>query len=186
MGFEYTVSTIFLVPTLKIDRENLRGNNFINAFIKDAMKEVSYDNAVYLVFAPKNIDRFKDFVDGEYERTQQIIEDYDYNLENKSFVVLVYSLDPRFDSDFDLIKRGKYSKTSKEFQEQFPKVVTNVQNGRQMDQLALSYHIFNKTEDLKKFWEEKIFLEFAPEMEVWEGFDEQKETLTEDKLKQLI
>lgn len=170
-----------MVPTLKIDRDRLRDNGFINAYMKDGRKDVQYENAAYLLFHPKDLDKFKEFLDDEYERTKSIIDDYDYE---NGFVVLVYTLNPKFKKDFDFVKAGKYSKTSKEFQSQFPRVIKIKKNGLHKDEVSLQYRVFNKTEDLKKYWEEKIGIEFDDSMEVWQGFIDDRETLFIDKLKE--
>src|SRR5687768_1231380 len=108
MELKKTSTSIFIVPTLKIDKNKLRENNFINAYIKDVKKEVQYENAAYLLFKPEDFDDFKDFVDDEYDRTPHIIDDYDYD---GGFVVLVYTLNPKYMNDFELVKKGRYSKT---------------------------------------------------------------------------
>ena len=162
MNLEKTITSIFMVPTLKIPKEQLLKNNFINGYIKDLNRDVQYENAVYLLFKPENIDIFREFVDSEYERTQSLIDDYNYD--NKH-IVLVYQLDNNFKNDFELIKQGKYSKTSKEFQNLFP------------EKLTLQYRIFNKTEDLLKYWEEILDVQFKEEYELWYKFKEESETL---------
>ena len=178
-----TSTSIFIVPTLKIDRNKLRDNNFINAYIRDIKKEVQYENAAYLLFKPEDFEDFNDFVDGEYDRTPNIIDDYDYD---GGFIVLVYTLNPKYMEDFNLIKKGRYSKTSEEFQELFPKVIKVIKNGLHKDEVSLQHRIFNKSEDLKEYWESKIAIDFNNEMEVWEGFDEKHETLDIDKIRELI
>jgi hypothetical protein len=177
-----TISSIFIVPTLKIDREELKKNSFINAYIKDGAREIQYNNAVYLVFKPDNIDSFRSFLDNEYERTKQIIDDYDYE---DGLVVLVYELDLKYKQDFELIKLSQYSKTSQEFQDLFPKVVKIMQGTLYKDEVSLQYRIFNKTEDLVKFWEDLLDVTFNKEQEVWSWFDEDNETLNLNKIKQL-
>jgi hypothetical protein len=181
MELKKTITSIFMVPTLKIDRDRLRDNGFINAYMKDGRKDVQYENAAYLLFHPKDLDKFKEFLDDEYERTKSIIDDYDYE---NGFVVLVYTLNPKFKKDFDFVKSGKYSKTSKEFQAEFPRVIKIKKNGLHKDEVSLQYRVFNKTEDLKKYWEEKIGIEFDDSMEVWQGFIDERETLFIDKLKE--
>lgn len=181
MELKKTITSIFMVPTLKIDREKLKGNDFLNAYIKDGKKDVQYKNAIYLVFHPKDLDKFKVFLDEEYERTKSIIDDYDYE---GGFVVLVYELNKKFNKDFGLVKMGRYSKTSPEFQDLFPKVVKLKTNGIQKDEISLQYRIFNQTEDLREYWEEKLGVEFDDSMEVWQGFIEENETLIIDKLKE--
>jgi len=178
-----TISTIFLVPPLRINRDDLKRNNFINAFVSDKNKEVNYTDCCLLLFKPDKPEVFKDFVDGEYERTLSIIDDYDYG----KFTVLVYTLNDYFKKDFELIKQGKYSKCSDEFKEQFPKVIKVMSsNGLFKEEVTLQYRIFNKTEDLQKYWEDKIGVNFKDEYEVWSKFSLEEETLDIEKLKELI
>jgi hypothetical protein len=181
MKLEKTITSIFMVPTLKIGREKLIDNNLINAYIKDAGKDVQYKNAVYLLFHPKNLDKFRLFLDDEYERTKSIIDDYDYD---GGFVVVVYELDKKFNKDFSLIKQGKYSKTSKAFQALFPKIVKVKRGDYNRDEISLQYRIFNQTEDLREYWEDKLGVEFDDDMEVWQGWIEENEILFIDKLKE--
>lgn len=180
MSEKKTITSIFFVPTLKIGRERLLANEFFNGYIKDAMKEVQYENCVYLVFKPKNLEKFQLFLQDEMTRTSNLIEDYDYG---KGYIVLVYKLDTKYLNDFQKVKNGKYSKTSKAFQELFPKTVKVVKGGLQHDDISLQYRIFNKTEDLKQFWEEKLAIDFPEDLELWSIFDEENETLTPEKLK---
>lgn len=181
MELKKTITSIFMVPTLKIGKEKLTENNFINAYSKDASKDVQYNNAVYLLFHPKNLDKFREFLDDQYEKTKSIIDDYDYE---GGFVVVVYQLDKKFSKDFNLIKQGKYSKTSREFQALFPKIVKIKKNGRQKDEISLQYRVFNQTEDLRQYWEDKLDVQFDDDMEVWQGWIEEKEILFIDKLKE--
>lgn len=183
MELRKTISSIFMVPTLSINRDSLKDNEFINAYIVDGKRDVQYENSVYLLFCPKKLDQFKEFLDGEYERTAAIIDDYDYE---HGFVVLVYELNKKFKTDFGLIKLGKYSKTSKEFQSMFPKIIKIKKNGLHKDEISLQYRVFNKTEDLRKYWEEKLGVEFDDNMEVWQGFIEENETLQIDKIKEYV
>jgi hypothetical protein len=180
MTVEKNITSIFMVPTLKIGKEVLISNGFINAYVKDAMKEVQYENCIYLLFKPSNNNLFKEFLDAEYERTTALIDDYDYN---GGYVVLVYTLDDKWKSDFDLIRQGKYSKTSKDFQSTFTKIIKIVKNGLRRDEISLQYRVFNKSEDIKKYWEDRIGVVFSDDMEVWEGFIEENETLYIEKFK---
>jgi hypothetical protein len=183
MELKKTITSIFMVPTLSINRDKLKDNEFINAYINDGRREVQFENCIYLLFSPKDLDKFKEFLDGEYERTAAIIDDYDYE---DGFVVLVYELNKKFKKDFALVREGKYSKTSKEFQSMFPKVIKIKKNGLHRDEISLQYRVFNKTEDLRKYWEEKIGVEFDDTMEVWQGFIEENETLNLDKIKEYV
>jgi hypothetical protein len=183
MERKHTITSVFIVPTLSVGRERLIDNGFVNGYIKDGKRDVQYENAVYLLFKPQNLDKFRDFLDSEYERTKSIIDDYDYE---GGYVVIVYEINPRLKDDIELIKQGKYSQTSKKFQESFPKVVKIRKNGLSRDEVSLQYRVFNKTQDLKQFWEDKLGIEFPEDMEVWHGFFEEFETLDLDKIKEYV
>ena len=177
-----TITSIFMVPTLQIPKGELSDNGFINGYVKDESREVQYENCIYLLFQPKNLDKFREFLDDEYERTKGIVDDYDYE---DGFVVVVYQLDPKFAKDFKLVKKSKYSHTSKSFQALFPKLVKIKKAGYHKDEISLQYRVFNKTEDLVKFWEDKLGVEFDEDQEVWHAFDEEEETLNIEKIKEL-
>ena len=177
---EVTITSIFMVPTLKIDREELKTNGFINGYIRDAGKDVQYKNAVYLLFHPDNLDKFREFLDKEYERTKAVVDDYDYK---DGYVVVVYELPSKFKRDFKLIMESMYSQTSKEFQALFPKIIKIKKNGLHRDEISLQFRVFNKTADLIKFWEEKLGVEFDEDQEVWHAFDLEDETLDITKIK---
>ena len=162
MERKHTITSVFIVPTLSVGRQRLVDNGFVNGYIKDGKRDVQYENAVYLLFKPQNLDKFRDFLDSEYERTKSIIDDYDYE---DGYVVIVYEINPRLKDDIELIKQGKYSQTSKKFQESFPKVVKIRKNGLSRDEISLQYRVFNKTQDWKQFWEDKIGIEFPEDMD---------------------
>jgi hypothetical protein len=183
MEIKKTITTIFMVPTLKINRDHLYDNGFMNGYVKDVRKDVQYENCIYLLFKPENLDKFKDFLDEEYERTKSIIDDYDYE---DGYVVVVYELDNRYKRDFEYVKNGKYSKTSKEFQSLFPKIVKIKTDGRYKDEISLQYRIFNHTEDLVQFWENKLDVKFDEDQEIWHAFIEENEILNLDKIKEYV
>jgi hypothetical protein len=185
MDIKKNITSIFMVPTLKVPKDALRGNGFINAYIKDNRREDVYKESIYLLFKPVDLDKFREFLDSEYERTKAVIEDYDYE---DGYVVVVYQLDDKYKKDFNLIKEGRYSKTSSTFQKLFPKTVKIIRNGLNKDEISLQYRIFNKAEDLVNFWEEKLGIDLADvlgkDFEVWEGWDEEKEILNLDNIKE--
>lgn len=183
MEVKKTITSIFFVPTLSIGRDKLISNGFVNAYIKDVRREVQYKDCIYLLFRPNDLDMFREFLDEEYERTKSIIDDYDYE---DGFIVVVYQLNMKLERDFKLVKQGKYSRTSPKFQSIFPKIVKIKKNGLHKDEISLQYRIFNKTEDLKKYWEDKIGVEFDDHMEVWGGWDEETETLDLTKIKEHV
>lgn len=183
MTIRKTITSIFMVPTLKIPKDALMDNGFINGYSKDGNRDVQYMDSVYILFKPKDLYKFRGFLDSEYERTKSIVDDYDYK---DGFVVVVYKLDPKFKPDFDLVRASKYSKTSEAFQELFPKKVKIVVNGTPKQEISLQYRIFHKTKDLVTFWEEKLAVTFEEDVELWHGFDEDFETLDIDKVKEHV
>jgi len=184
MQIDRNVSTLFLLPPLKINAEdlNIEKHGFLNAYQFIKGEENPDKEELYLLFNPSNIERFNDFLDGEYFRTDSILDDYDVD----GFVVVVYKLDNRYKDDFELIRQGKYSKTSKEFQSLFSKIKKTMKEGRYKDEVSIQWKIFNKSEDLREFWEELIGQPFKAEMEVWSTFEIEKETLDFEKIKQLL
>jgi hypothetical protein len=180
MERKHTITSIFIVPTFSIGKEKLLDNGFVNGYIKDNKRDIQYENAVYLLFKPEDLDKFRDFLDGEYEKTKSIIDDYDYE---DGYVVVVYEINPKLKKDIELIKQGKYSQTSPAFQGIFPKVVQIRKNGLRRDEISLQYRVFNKTEDLVQFWEDKLGVDLPEDVEVWHGFFDDFETLDLDKIK---
>jgi len=172
-----------MVKPLGLSIEKLDKVGFINAFMRDVEHDCIYQDCVYLLFKPTDMDLFRDFIDSEYERTDNIVEDYDYE---GGYIVVVYKLDPKFKKDYQLVRQGLYSKTSKDFQNIFPKVVKIMKNGKHRDEISLQYRIFNRTQDLINFWEDKIGVTLSGDQEVWEGFHEERETLNISNIKKHV
>jgi len=183
MDIKKTVTSIFMVPTLKIPKEALKSNGFINGYSKDVKRDVQYEDSVYVLFRPRNLDKFRNFLDSEYDRTKSVIDDYDYE---DGYVVVVYKLDPELKPDFELIRMGRYSKTSPTFQKLFPEKITFVKSGLSREERSLQFKIFNKTQDMISYWEDKLGVIFDKNMEVWHMFMEDKETLDLDKIKEHV
>ena len=181
MELKKTITSIFMVPTLKIDREELKTNGFLNGYSMDKRRDTQYNDCVYLLFKPKDLDKFRLFLDGEYERTKSVIDDYDYE---DGFVVVVYKLNAKWKKDFGLIREGLYSKTSEQFQNMFPKIIQVTTEKGKKQGPALQHRIFRKSDELIQFWEEKLDVVFTEDMEVWQGFVYKNETLDLEKLKQ--
>ena len=178
-----TITSIFMVKPLMIPKSDLKENGFINAYIKDEMNDIQYEDCVHLLFHPDFPARFRKFLNREYDRTKAIVTDYDYP---NGFAVVVYKLDSKFALDYELVKQSKYSKTSKDFQNQFPETVELVMNGKSTMENSLQYRIFNRTPDLVEFWRNRNLFTFKEDEEIWHSFNEAKEILTEKKLKDMI
>lgn len=179
MKLTRSITTLFMVRPLGLTIDDVERHGFINAFINDANQDYQYQNCVYLLFKPSDMDTFANFLELEKMRAD-VVDDYDYE---GGYVVVVYQSDPRYKTDFDLVKQGLYSKTSKEFQNLFPKVVKLMKNGKHRDEISLQYRIFNRTQDLINFWEEKLGVRFSQDQEVWQGFHIERETLNIENIK---
>lgn len=174
-----SVTALFMGKTLKVDNIELEKVGFINAYIRDINQTHDYENCVYFLFKPSDMDLFMDFLNKQ-RNVNTVVDDYDYE---GGYVVIVYQLNPLYKSDYELVKKGLYSKTSKNFQNLFPKVIKIIRNGKHKDEISLQYRVFNRTQDLIDFWEEKLGVRFSSDQELWEGFDLEKETLNIDKIK---
>jgi len=180
MDIKKNITSLFIVPTLKITKDDIKGHNMINGYLIDIERDTQYEDSVYILFRPPDMLLFQGFVEKQYETNKLLIDDYDYD---DGFVVLVYKLPSKFKKDYDLIKEGKYSETSKEYQNIFPKIIKIVKNGLHRDEISLQYRVFRKSPELKKYWEDLIDINFTDSMEVWPGFDLFTETLDLDKVK---
>jgi hypothetical protein len=181
MEFKKTITTAFIVPTLGIPKEQLNINDFINGYSKDAGREVQYENCIYVLFRPSNVDRFRLFLEKEYERVK-VVDDYDYE---GGYVIVVYELDKKYSKDFSLVRQGKYSKTSKQFQEQFSKMVKiNTGGNNFREDVSLQYRVFTKSKDLVEYWETRLDIKIDEDQELWNGFHEEMETLYIDKIRE--
>ncbi len=181
MEVKKTITSIFMVPTLKIDRDKLKENGFINGYSIDKRRDAQYNECIYLLFKPENLDKFRSFLEGEYERTKSVIDDYDYE---DGYVVVVYKLDTKWRRDFASVRKGSYSQTSEKFQAMFPKNIKIIRYGMTVEKTSIQYRIFNKTSDLRDYWEDRLDVSFTDDMELWDGFIIENETLDLEKLKQ--
>lgn len=180
MEVKKTITSIFIVPMFKFDREVLKENGFINGYTYDAERDVQYENVTYLLFKPDNLDKFRAFLDEQYEKRKDIVDDYDYE---DGFVVVVVGLDKRYKKDISLIMEGKYSETSEKFQNLFPKTIKVIKSGIRKDEVSLQHRIFDKAIELRVYWENRIGDTLPEDVEVWPGFDLFTETLDLDKIK---
>jgi len=65
-------------------------------------------------------------------------------------------------------------------------VIKIKKNGLHKDEISLQYRVFNRTEDLIRFWEDKLGVEFDDNQEVWHSFEEDNEILNIEKLKEYV
>lgn len=178
--FDVTITKLFIAPTLGIDSKHFEENGYVTAYSYESNEDKKYENVAYLVFKPKDLDKFNDFVESEHSRTHLLIDDYDYE---GGFVVLVYKLPSKWEKDYELIRQGRYSETSEKFQNVIPKVKKFLdEKGLHKDEVSLQTRILKKSEDLVSFWEKRLGINFKPNMEAWYGWEIEKETLKKELL----
>lgn len=181
-----TATSLFIVPTLGISREEINRHGFENAYVKDEIKNIDYNNAVYLLFRPPlhKMENFTDFLTKERARKARIIDEYDYP---DGWIMLVYQYEDKWKEDVETILSGKFSKTSREFQNLTPKTVKYNPHGlKNGEDLTVQHQIYKKDPRLANFWNELYGLEFNyEEDEYWERYEE-REIFNEITQKKLI
>lgn len=168
-------TTIFLVPGTGLRKKDIVKHGFLSAYLDDRNHEIHHESSVYLLFHPEDITAFQQFLEKEYKRTPLLVEDYDYE---GGYIVTVYKFPEKFMEEYNLFLEGKYSKFRKVYVELFPKevLVTDSKGNKSME-ISLTYHIFTRSEAIKRYWEEKIGQDIPDEMELWSSPDLEKETL---------
>jgi len=174
-----TCTTIFLLPGIGLKRQNLLKHGFISAYIDDKNHDVHYDTSIYLLYKPEQVEEFQKFLTSEYKRTPLLVEDYDYP---GGYVVTVYKFPAEFLEEYDLFLKGKYSKFRKKYVDLFPMKVEvfNERTHMYSERYSLQYHIFERTDAIRKYWEERLGYkdgELPTDLEYWSIPEKEKETL---------
>lgn len=178
----WNCSVWFLLPLLKIGREKLMENGFIDSFLDDVNRERMEEGCfLYLLFQPSNLMRFGEFLE-EQRKANNVVDDYDYE---NGFVVVVYKLDDRWVDDYQLFYEGKYSKFSDEFKNMFPKREIITVNGRRRDEITLQWSVFKKSKILIEQWKEEIDIDLSGE-ELWNKPDTSREILTQEYMNEYL
>lgn len=170
-----TDSTRFLVRGLGLTRTTLKKQGFINAYIDDVIHEPHYVRSVYLLFKPEDLGLFEEFLQAQRMESGLIAEDYDYP---EGYVVVVYNFPALYWRDYTLFLEGKYSKFSKGFKSLFPKEKSGVtRQGIPYKEPSFYAHIFDKSEVMRRYWEERFEVIFDDDQEYWNIPDLSRETL---------
>lgn len=177
-----SATNLFVLPVLGIGREKLLGVGFVEAFIKDELRELEYERAVYLLFRPERWDEFNVFVEEQRERRAPLVDEYSYS---DGWAVLVYQFPEKFKRDVDIIMTGKFSKVGREFKGAIPMYYkTSTINGVVVEEMTNQHLIFNRSKKCKEYWKRELDLDFGPEDETWHFYPE-REVLNEASLKRL-
>jgi len=170
-----SATNLFVVPLLGIRRESLIRLGFVDAFIKDELKELEYDNVVYLLFRPLKWTEFNIFVE-EQRKLGAIVDEYDYS---DGWAVVVFKYDKKWEKDVNTIMIGKFSKTSKEYKSFLPYYADT-----EKQELTNQQLILEKRQEVKDYWKQELDLSFEEGDEVWHFYSE-REILNEESIKRL-
>lgn len=180
------ISTIFLLPCLQIRQEikdKFYEMGFVNTYLFFDKQQYSFI-PLYLVFSAKEYDlNFYKF-SLMLEKNPNYVETLDYP---GNSVVFVFKIPKRFEKDYELFLKGRYSKFSKEYKDNFPMKVHKVDSsGRYIKDKenqyvtdnSVFYHIFNKTDYLKDVYMQNLRIEYdeLPD-ELYDRYKKEEETL---------
>ena len=175
-----TYTTMFLVPSLGIDRELLREMGFIDGYLDDVSRDVHYSNAIYMLFKPPDYGKFNIFTENERTRTTRLVDDYDYE---GGWAVLVYLIEERFLPDYQLFMESRYSRFSEPFKSTIPRITRVESAGRRMDVLSIPFRVMSRHPDLIEYWEDKMGVTFTDDMELLPAVNMSREVLDIDEIK---
>ena len=166
----YTATNIFMILPLGITRADIMKVGFKNAYIKDEVRGIEYERGIYLLFRPRDIEPFENFLIKERKR-KAIIDEYDYP---KGYTMLVYQYDPKWTEDVRKIMSGKYSEVSYEFKKLFPKTA-KIEILQATQEVLTNHHaIFSKSATFADYWKEELGLEFEDGDEIWPFYAERE------------
>jgi len=165
---ESTLSSLFLLPLLNLEKIDLKKYNFINLYLGE---EQYVDNKLYLLFEGESAYEYADYL----KYTHHLYVD-SYFLDKKTMIV--FNVPREFEKDYKYFIEGKYSKFSNSFKDLFPKT-SNVYDNLGVflnKEHTIYYHIFNRSEWLKETWMEKLKINEIPEdLELWDKPNIEKE-----------
>ena len=178
-----TNTTLFLLPALGLCEDEMSESlGFIDAFLKDEHRPTGFKYTVYVLFRPADVRKFQEFVEGEYARTSALVEDYDYA---DGFVVLVYHYPQAFHKDYNRFLKGKYSRFSIPFVDQFPRYEKAADGTNpNIPQISFQRMVFHKAPALVAFMEEQVGAAITDEC--WYIPNQERETLRIDRIRQKL
>lgn len=180
--YKSTITSLFIVPILRIDKKELTRHGFENAYIKDEVRGLDYPHAIYLLFRAPNQLAFNEFIEEERDR-KVLIDEYDYR---DGWTVLVYRYHEQWQEDIDILMQGRYSEVSDAYKREIP---AKSQGAGAQTTMTMQHHVFNKTQFIKNSLEKKYgigdVLEADSSIECWSYYPE-RDVFTQDLLDKLI
>ena len=147
-------------------------NGFRTAYLNDY--EFPLENCLYLLFKPIEFtEKFKNFCE-ILEEHKEFKQSYDV----EGGVVFVFNINSVYKKDVELLKEGKYSKTSKAFKELFPQHIKD-KKGKKI--LFPNWMILHKHPEQRKHMEEKVGCSIDENAELWDVFNPEYEIMNYNK-----
>jgi len=175
-----SATNLFVLPILNIGREKLLKVGFVEAFIKDELRELEYENAVYLLFKPENWDEFNLFLEEQREVRMPLVDEYHHG----EWAVVIYQYPKQWQRDVDIIMTGKFSQVSRRYKDLIPFYYKVNRNGIIEEEIMNQHLIYNKSQKVKDYWKKELDLDFEEQDEVWLYYQE-REILNKASLKRL-
>lgn len=162
---KFNVSCVFLLPLLKLNRKKLQAIGFKNSYCFNGEESMVYDNCIHLLFIPIIMEGFEGFLEAEKLRNAPIVDEKDYP---GGLVLLTYELPKKFKKDYELVWQGKYSQTSKEYQDMFPKTMKVInKDGIEVTEMSGQHMVFCRYQPLRRKIEQELDVELSDTQEIW-------------------
>lgn len=188
---EENVSTIMLLPVLKLDKSQLDSFykfGFKNTYLFCSKLTYSF-NVIYIVFQPLEFSYpFYVFL-SRMAQNKNFLEAYDIGYKK---VLMVYKIPRKFDADYRLFLEGKYSMLSDAYKMCFTlerakrskngHLIRN-SKGEIVKDYTEFFHIFNRTQKLKDYYRKNLHLDVTfhfdlpDKLELFDIVNKKKEAL---------
>jgi hypothetical protein len=158
--------SVFQTLTRKIIGITLFDYFLINGFKNTYLNDTTYplENCIYFYFMPEEwTQRFKEFCE-----TLEGHKEYKCTYDVEKGVIIVFNIPEKFRKDVELVKEGKYSKTSLAYKKLFPQNVKDKKGNKTLFEIWM---ILNKHPQFKKRMEDKVGQSINNEAELWDAFN---------------
>lgn len=158
-----TCTTIFMLPAIGESYSELIKYGFINAYVNDVMYDMPHGKSIFLLYKPERFDALQSRIN-HLRLKKMITDDYDYE---DGYVVTVHPIPTKWMKDYTLFRQGKYSQFSEEYKSLFPRFNDVEINGIRVNAPTLQKLIFDRSELIKKYWEQRLGFPLSEGAEMW-------------------
>lgn len=180
-----TLSSIFLLPSVEISmntRVEFTEFGFVNCYAYCDLVDYPF-KSIFALFEPEIFNKdFAAFII-DLESNPNHVETIDI----PGAVIVCFRVPNKYIKDYNRFINGRYSRFSKEFKSLFPLKyylmdgrglpIKDPATDKPVTEYSMFYHIFNRTEQLRDKWYNKLGNDTDLPYELYEKFSEEKETL---------